>query len=185
MAAEPLVLYVDDEWNNRVVFEQAFAKSFTLRSVASGEEALAVLESETVAVLVADQRMPGMSGNELLQQAMKRWPDVVRIVLTAYAELEPILRAVNEGLVARYVVKPWDRVEMEEMLGWAVETWSRGRQDSAVQMRLLETERLATLGSLAAALFHDVDNILGHVRTDLSRLEDLAKSAPALEALAG
>src|SRR6476659_1984512 len=101
-AFEHLVLYVDDERANRIVFEQSFNKKFRIKSVDSGEAALAVIAEEPVAVLVTDQRMPGMSGDELLVRFKSLSPDTIRIVVTAYSDLDPILRAVNEGLVVRY-----------------------------------------------------------------------------------
>src|SRR5688572_4732299 len=102
---EHLILYVDDEHANRLVFDITFGKDFRIKCVSSAEEAIAELAREPVAVVVTDQRMTGMSGDELLRNVREMSPDTVRMILTAYSDLEPILRAVNEGLVARYIVK--------------------------------------------------------------------------------
>lgn len=165
-----LVLYVDDEWTNQVVFKQAFGGAFTVRVVDSGEAALAILRSEPVAVLVTDQRMPGMTGNELLQHALESHPDTIRIVVTAYADLDPILRAVNEGLVSRYILKPWNRAELAGILRWAIEAHHAGRERSGLQSRVMNAERLITLGTLSGAAFHDLRNILGHVRNNAEHI---------------
>ena len=67
------------------------------------------------------------------------------------AQRPAILRAINEGLVARYIVKPWNRDELRQVLRWATEVWTFGKDSAELQRRLLETERLASLGSIAAA----------------------------------
>ncbi|MBX3216670.1 MAG: response regulator, partial [Labilithrix sp.] len=118
-----LILYVDDEHANRIVFEITFGKTFRIKCVSSAEEALGFVSQEHIAVIVSDQRMTGMSGDELLKKVKDLSPDTVRMIVTAYSDLEPILNAVNEGLVARYVIKPWDRVELEETLRWALEAY--------------------------------------------------------------
>jgi signal transduction histidine kinase len=180
---EHLILYVDDERPNRVVFEQSFAARFRLRAVASGGEALEVLRAEPVAVLVTDQRMPQMTGEELLAQAKSLWPDTVRVVITAYSDLDPILSAVNEGLVARYIIKPWDRAELEQILLWAIEAFVLSREGSALQLRLMQTERLVTLGSIAASVVHDLKQPLGNILVNSERLAHLARSVARIPAL--
>lgn len=173
-AREHLILYVDDERANRIVFEQSFNKKFRIKSVDSGEAALALVAQEPVAVLVTDMRMPGMSGDELLVRFKEVSPDTLRIVVTAYSDLDPILRAVNEGLVVRYIVKPWDRKELDEILRWSLEAYSLGKQSSALQLRLMETERLMTLGQVSAHVLHDIGGLLGALSPNLELLEDLA-----------
>jgi two-component system, sensor histidine kinase and response regulator len=171
---EHLILYVDDERANRIVFEQSFGKKFRIKTVAGGEEALKLAAEETVAVLITDMRMPGMSGDELLVRFKETWPDAMRIVVTAFSDLDPILRAVNEGLVVRYIVKPWDRRELEDTLRWALEAYTLGKQDSALQLRLVETERLTTLGQVSAHVLHDIGGLLGALSPNLEFLEELA-----------
>jgi response regulator RpfG family c-di-GMP phosphodiesterase len=114
----PLVVYVDDERANRVVFETSL-REFNLLTADSGAAGLALLEAHDVAVLVTDMRMPGMSGDELLRTAKERFPRTIRMVVTAYADVDPILRAINEGLVARHI-KPW-RATARPILRWACE----------------------------------------------------------------
>jgi two-component system, NtrC family, sensor kinase len=167
-----LILYVDDDANNRTVFLHAFQARFHVLCVGSGEEAMAILGEgeQLVSVLVTDQRMPGMSGNELLERVRVLHPEIVRVVITAYSDIEPILRAVNEGLVARYLVKPWDRAELERTLTWALEVAELTRRDRALQLRLLETERLATLGTIGSAVLHDLRNPLQTARLNADAL---------------
>lgn len=183
---EHLILYVDDEHANRVVFQATFGKKFRIKVVSSAEEALEFLGAtrEPVAVIVSDQRMTGISGDELLRRVKELSPDTVRMILTAYSDLEPILGAVNEGLVARYVIKPWDRSELEETLRWALEAFVAGRQNNALQLRLVQTERLRTLGQVSAAVLHDLNQPVMAVSMSADQLAELSKIAPTLERLA-
>lgn len=178
----PIVLYVDDELPNRVVFEQSFNDEFSVKVVDGAEAALAYLsEAATdVAVVVTDMRMPTMYGDELLRRVKDRWPSTIRIVLTAYGDIEPILAAINEGLVARYLVKPWDRDEVAQVLRWAVEAWTFGRESQALQRRLLETERLATLGSMAGSVIHDLSQPLAGLAFNSQHLLELSRSVESL-----
>ena len=115
----PLVVYVDDEKGNRVVFEQSLAGDFQLKIAADAKSAIEILEQHEIALIVTDMRMPTMNGEELLRIVKERWPQVIRMVMTAYSDIEPILRAINEGLVARYIIKPWVREELVQVLRWA------------------------------------------------------------------
>lgn len=156
MRPGPIVLYVDDEEPNRIVFEHSLMAEFAIKTAADAASALRIFEEFDVAVLVTDQRMPDMSGDELLRIVMDRYPRTVRMVVTAYADVDPILRAINEGLVARYMLKPWQHQELVQCLRWGVEAWNFGRDTAELQRRLLETERLATLGKFAAMFAHDI-----------------------------
>jgi two-component system, sensor histidine kinase and response regulator len=175
-----LVLYVDDERANRVVFEQSLASEFVIHTVADGEAALKILAERDVAVLVTDMRMPKMNGEELLRIAKERAPQTIRMVVTAYSDVEPILRAINEGLVARYIIKPWVREELVQVLRWATEFWTFSRDSAALHRRLLETERLATLGSIAGMLVHDLKQPLMSMLVNVDHLGELASVAPFL-----
>jgi len=177
----PLVLYVDDERANRIVFEQSLGMEFRIQVVPDGPTALDVLDREEVAVLVTDMRMPGMSGEELLRIAKEKKPSTIRMVVTAYADVEPILRAINEGLVARYIIKPWIRAELVQVLRWAIEAWTFSRNSLALYTRLMETERLATLGSIAGMLVHDLKQPLMSLIINVEHLRELAKASATLQ----
>ena len=178
---EHLIVYVDDERPNRIVFEQSFGARFNVRALPSGQAALELLRNETAAALITDQRMPDMSGHELLVKVKQLYPEMIRVVITAYSDLDPILAAVNEGLVARYIIKPWDRAEVEQILLWSLEAFTLGRQKSALQLRLMQTERLVTLGSMAAAVLHDLHQPLTNLTVNVERLAEHGKSIDKLK----
>jgi len=176
----PYVLYVDDEKANRVVFEQSLVSDFRILTAADGPTALQLLDQHDIAVVVTDMRMPHMNGEDLLRVVKERWPHIIRIVVTAYSDIDPILRAINEGLVARYILKPWVRAELVQVLRWAIEASALGRDSAEVHRRLLETERLATLGSISALLVHDLRQPLAAIIGNIELLDALKDLAPTL-----
>jgi signal transduction histidine kinase len=177
---QPLVLYVDDERANRIVFEQSLKSEFLIKSVSDAKSALDFLANNEVAVLVTDIRMPEIDGLELLRRAKDLYPNTLRMVITAFSDIDPILRAINEGLVARYIVKPWDRDELIQALRWATELWTFGKDSAQLLRRLLETERLASLGGLAALYVHDLKTPIMVVNNTLDELAAVAEAVPEL-----
>jgi signal transduction histidine kinase len=139
------------------------------------------MSQRTVALLISDQRMPDMLGTELLSQVKHLHPETIRMVITAFSDLDPILRAVNDGLVARYIVKPWDHEELERILAWGLEAYRLGQERSELQLRLLENERLATLGTLAAGVAHDLRNPITALLYNAERLTQFEQAALRLK----
>lgn len=162
------------------MFEQSLNAEFNLITAQHAAEALELLAAHDVAVIVSDMRMPAMTGDELLRIVKERYPQIIRMVVTAYADVDPILRAINEGLVARYIIKPWIRAELVQVLRWAIEAWTFSRDSAALHRRLLETERLATLGSIAGMLVHDLKQPLMSLLINVEHLRELANAAPIL-----
>ncbi|MBT6177463.1 MAG: hybrid sensor histidine kinase/response regulator [Deltaproteobacteria bacterium] len=179
----PIILYVDDDEANRVIFELSFQDTFNIMTTESGVEALEILKTENIGVVLTDQRMPKMTGNELLTHVKAAHPKVIRVILTAYSQLDPILKAVNEGLVARYIIKPWNKSELEAVLEWGIEAFKLGQEDSALQDRLLQTERLVTLGSIAASVFHDLNQPIAYFSNNCLRLNQLTAACSKIEEL--
>ncbi len=151
LAAAYPVLLVDDEPMNLSVFEYNFVPEFTLRLASNAEQALAVLASEPIAVIVADHRMPGMSGLDLLSTVRERHPHVVRILLTAHGDVPLLLDAINRGTLFRYVPKPWDEASMRQDLLLAIERHVADR-DAAQQAPAGRWAGGAVAAAIAAAL---------------------------------
>jgi DNA-binding NtrC family response regulator len=103
----PTVVFVDDDAGNRQAFQAAFRHEMNVLLARDAAEALAHLEKATVHVLIADQRMPRVTGANLLATVKERFPHVRRMLVTAYADLEAIIDAVNNGGVTKYFAKPW------------------------------------------------------------------------------
>jgi two-component system response regulator AtoC len=130
------ILVVDDEEDNLDAFRFAFRKSFSLHYAIGGDEGLALLDRLDAAVVVSDQRMPGMSGVELLKKAKERRPDTVGILLTAYTDLPVLIDAINSGAVERYIQKPWDSKELTVILRQAISSFATVRENRRLREQL-------------------------------------------------
>lgn len=110
------VLYVDDEENNLIAFKAAFRRYFSVYTAISAHEAQHILKQQTIHVLITDQRMPGTLGTELLAEAVKSYPEQVRILLTGFSDIEALKDAVNRGQIFRYLQKPWNDEELKKTI---------------------------------------------------------------------
>ncbi|GAA4428734.1 HD domain-containing phosphohydrolase [Acidovorax lacteus] len=128
------VLCVDDEPNILSALKRVLrAEDCRVLQAGGGAEALSVLERETVDVVISDMRMPGMDGAALLAQVRERWPEVARILLTGYADMNATIAAINEGQIYRYIHKPWDETELRVTVRQAVERQRLERERAALQ----------------------------------------------------
>jgi len=135
-ASRPILLYVDDQRENLLVFEALFATDYDVHTAISGAEALETLARQPVHVLLTDQRMPGMTGNRLLEQVSAGWPSVVAVVITAYADADLIVGAIRAGHVHDYLIKPYRPEQVREVVASAVGEYRRRRRlDVAVSDR--------------------------------------------------
>lgn len=109
------LLLVDDEASIVNALKRLFRKEgYTILTAESGEQALTVLKQVTtpVSLIISDQRMPGMSGAQFLEQSMAIFPDTIRFLLTGYSDLDAVVYAVNKGKIHRYLTKPWNDAEI-------------------------------------------------------------------------
>ncbi|HEV8320231.1 MAG TPA: sigma 54-interacting transcriptional regulator [Myxococcota bacterium] len=169
------VVVVDDEPDNLDAFLFTFKKVFHIETARSGEEALARLAAVDAAVLVCDQRMPGMVGLEVLRRAHELRPDVVGILLTAYADFDVLVDAINGGYVYRYVQKPWDSKELRVILQQAIERWRLVRENRRLAELLAARNRY--FSDEIGAQF-DFGEIIGESDVLRSVLDQVARVAP-------
>lgn len=131
------ILYVDDEQNNLVVFKNAFFREYRIFTALSGQEGLEILEREDIHLVITDQKMPGMTGVEFLEKIVQSYPDSIRMILTAYSDIDFIMRAVNKCGIYRYILKPWDTRELKIVIDKALENYQLS-QDKKNLIRNLE-----------------------------------------------
>jgi DNA-binding NtrC family response regulator len=105
---KPPILVVDDEPDILFSLQALLRNDFEVHTAESGAEALEVLRHTPVHVIMSDQRMPAMTGAELLSRAKCECPRAVRLIFTGYADLKAVIDAVNRGEIYRYLTKPWD-----------------------------------------------------------------------------
>ncbi len=115
------LLVVDDEEAIRETLEFLFQDHYEVHLAESGEQGLEILAREPVAVILADQRMPGMDGADFLERAVEVRPEAVRMMITGYADLDAVIHAVNEGRIHRYIKKPWENPELQLSVRHAID----------------------------------------------------------------
>ncbi len=107
------ILIVDDEPSARELLTNVFSREpYDVLCADSAEEALGILVQEPVDVVLTDEVMPGMSGSELLAIVRQQYPDIIRMILTGYANLKTAIRAINEGEIYRFFTKPCNMVDL-------------------------------------------------------------------------
>jgi class 3 adenylate cyclase len=163
MAGESSVLIVDDEPRVLDSLEALLALEHRVLRAEGGAEALRILREEPVAVIISDQRMPGMLGTELLAQSLSVAPDAARILLTAFTDAEALMESINAANVYHFVLKPWNPRELAHTVRRGVERYRLARLQAYVSPRLVDLavqdpRRLDLPGDWreAAVLFADI-----------------------------
>ncbi len=133
------ILVVDDEPSILSLFQHSYGDEFEVLTADSATHGLECLDQRDASVIVADQRMPMMTGTEFLARSMSVRPDAVRIVLTGYSDVEALINAVNQSRIYRYVTKPWADDELRITLRRAIEVFHLARENA----RLVEELRRA------------------------------------------
>lgn len=185
------VLYVDDEEQALKYFKRGFEKQFRVLTATSVDQALGLVQeqAEQIGVVITDQRMPGRNGVELLTELRKRWPAIVRVLITAYTEIEDAVAAVNAGAIYKYINKPADfnllrqvltealdlhrqTVERDALAKTLVELVEQRKatqlaeaQREELQQRLIDASRDAGRAEVATGVLHNVGNVLNSVNT--------------------
>ena len=143
-AYKPKILVVDDEPDNLDLLYRTFRREFRVLKASSGPEALQLLkQQDDIAVIISDQRMPSMSGTEFLSLTATQYPDIIRIILTGYTDVEDLVEAINAGQVFKYVTKPWDDEDLKVVVQQAVDTHNVLRARTHELRRSLRRETLA------------------------------------------
>ncbi|NMC71960.1 MAG: GGDEF domain-containing response regulator [Myxococcales bacterium] len=162
----PRLLIVDDDEPNLEVMRELLEDQYDVVTARGGPEALQRAEAEPPDLVISDQRMPHMSGVELLERLRERCPDAVRLICTAYTDLDAVLAAIERGQVYRYVLKPWRVDDMRTTIRQALEWGAAARERRRTEDRL---RRIAYTDAVSG-----LPNRLGFVH----RLRELLAAAP-------
>jgi len=145
--SDELVLAVDDEPVNQRAIRRTLSEDCRVLTAGGGAEALELMARHPVALVIADQRMPGMSGAELLAEIVERHPNVIRIVLTGYTDVDTLLDAINRGHIYHFLSKPWDARELRQVVRRGLDRFSanaeRGRLLAELQATCGRVQREA------------------------------------------
>lgn len=161
------VLYVDDEEQALKYFRKGLGKELNVLTANAVAPALEILRAEAgkIAVVITDQKMPGGTGVELLTQVRQQWPGIVRILITAYSEIENAIAAVNSGSIYKYITKPADFPNLKAVLQGAMELFLQRedrdtllKEKADVLQRMVVADRVRSMSMLAEGISHHFRN---------------------------
>jgi response regulator RpfG family c-di-GMP phosphodiesterase len=143
-ARRPIILCVDDEPSILSALRRLFrANGFQVIAAESGQHGLTLLETESVDLVISDMRMPEMDGVVFLEHVRQRWPDILRLLLTGYADVTSIMGAINRGEIYRYIAKPWDDNDIILTVRGALEKSALEREKKRLEaLVLVQNEEL-------------------------------------------
>lgn len=130
------VLYVDDEEHNLMSFKATFRIKYKVYTAISGEEAIKIMDSKPIDIIITDQRMPNMTGVEFLESILDRHEDPMRILLTGYADLNAVIDAVNKGKIFHYLTKPWNEDELDMTIQRAYDIYKLRKDEKELTEKL-------------------------------------------------
>src|SRR6266478_9203058 len=147
------IMIVDDEPANLRTLLRLFRQEYQVITAESGAEALTLLQQHDVALMISDQRMPQMTGIELMKKAVEVRPQMVKILLTGYTDVGALIEAINSGLVYRYLTKPWNNNDLRTTVSRALEHYESmkskhllGMENERLRARLREISDLVSEG---------------------------------------
>ena len=170
------ILYVDDEEKSLTSFTRAYGDDFSVFTATNAQDGLKLLEqhADEIGLLMTDQRMPAEKGVWLLERARQFRPRILRMLVTAYADMDAAIAAVNSGAIYKYITKPWDPAQLELTLRHGLEFFMVQterdqllREKMSVLHNMMVADRIVSLGLLAAGLSHHIRNSLVAVKTFL------------------
>ncbi|RLB82311.1 MAG: hypothetical protein DRH17_06295 [Deltaproteobacteria bacterium] len=188
------VLFVDDDQETLNALKRTLrTEPYTSFFAKSGQEALDLLARERIHIVVTDLSMPEMGGLALLIQVEQKYPEIIRLVLSAHGDRDSILDAINKGSIYRYILKPWDNTELKLIVRKAIDVFNLQQQrrnllkkleehnrllEKRVEERtkqLLAVEREAEIGKYASQIVHNLNNPLQAIHGGLE-LADMIMS---------
>lgn len=155
------IVYVDDEAMSLKYFEKEFSKDFNVHTAVNAADGWDLLQKHQsdVGILMSDQRMPGQSGVQLLEKARHHFPHIIRILVTAYSDIDSAVAGVNVGAIYKYISKPWDVTDLRFTLLRALEFCELLRERDhllreklSVLQQIVLCDRAKNLGVLASGL---------------------------------
>ena len=170
------ILYVDDEEKSLTTFARAFQSEFRIFTASNAQDGLKLIEQhgDEIGILMTDQRMPGEKGVWLLERARQLRPRILRILVTAYTDMDAAIQAVNSGAIYKFITKPWDPPQLELTLKQGLEFFMvQAERDQllhekmSVLRNMMIADRIVSLGLLAAGLSHHIKNSMVAVKTFL------------------
>ncbi|MBI9066497.1 MAG: hybrid sensor histidine kinase/response regulator [Salinivirgaceae bacterium] len=168
MEKEFSILYVDDEEVNLRIFKDTFRLEYNVHTALSASEGFEILNSNTIDLILSDQRMPEMTGLEFLKKTLKTHPKPNRILVTGYADFEVIEEAINQARIYQYVQKPWSREELLKIMTSALSLYYIENVNVTQKQELLDAKQKAEASNLLITKF--LQNVSHEVRTPMNAI---------------
>ncbi len=138
-AYKPLILYIDDEQINLTSFKLQFKDYYSILLAKSAVEGKQLLNENDVRVIIADQRMPNMTGTQFFESISAEYPHTPRLILTGYSDIEAIIDGINKGKIYHYLQKPWNEEEIRIVINNALDAEELWRKNTELLIQLQET----------------------------------------------
>lgn len=140
----PVIVCIDDETHNNEALERLLRKKYTVFSTVSPNEGLELIQKHQPVVIISDQRMPQMTGVELLEKSIPISPNSIRLLLTGYTDIESVIAAINDGQIYRYLTKPWEPQDLIITIDKAYETYLLRQELKKQNEQLKSLDKLKT-----------------------------------------
>jgi len=132
------ILYLDDEPDNLIAFKAVFRRFFEVYPAENVGEALAILAVQKIDLIISDQRMPGITGVAFFEKIQEAYPNIIRMILTGYSDMQAIIDAINKGKIYYYITKPWKFEELKVILDNALETYALRAKNEQLEVEKKE-----------------------------------------------
>ncbi len=143
------ILVVDDDRLVLLALEETLKRDgYDVLTAKNGQEAVAILQGHPISLILCDQRMPGMTGVEVLAKAQELAPYAMRLMLTGNVDLESAMNAINIGQVSQYITKPWNEADLRKNIQTAIDTYRLLKENRKLQEVILEQNKELTKNHL-------------------------------------
>ncbi len=171
------ILVVDDEPDIVDSLYDTFSEKYIVYKATSVKNAIEILAKNNIDLVISDQRMPDATGVELFEKMEKDHPQIGKVLLTGYADINAVVDGVNKGSIDKYITKPWDEDDVIhvvlEVLNIRLKKAIEERKK--LESQLVQNAKMASLGELVAGIAHEINNPLGFIYANLANLNKFFK----------
>lgn len=171
----PTLICIDDEGHNNEAIERLLRKKYQVITTTQPQEGLELIQKHQPALIISDQRMPQITGVELLKKSIELSPDSIRLLLTGYTDLESVIAAINEGQIYRYLTKPWEPTDLQVTIDKAYETYLLRQELHEQNEQLKSLDKLKT--DFMILVTHELRTPLTGISSFLELLKEEVKNA--------